>query len=462
MTVQLYNTRTRKREPLQPLHPDWVGLYTCGPTVYSSAHIGNLRTYIFEDVLRRTLEFNGLTVRHVMNITDVGHLTDDGDMGRDKMEESAKRERKSAWDIAAHHTQEFFDDLQQLNIEPPTTVLKATETIDLQIDLIKRLETKGVTYRTSDGLYFDTAKFPAYGQLSRQKVSDKKAGARVDINTEKKHPTDFALWKFSQPNDQRQMEWPSPWGTGFPGWHIECSAMSMKELGEQFDIHTGGVDHIAVHHENEIAQSEAATGKHPFVNIWMHGEFLKLPGKRMGKSEGNAVRLGDLNVSPLAFRYLCLLTHYRKPLSFTSTSLEAAATALMNLWVLLEDQPVDPVVQPIQPYLEQFTAALNNDLNTPEAIGVMHTMMSDKHFSQSEKVATLHVFDRVLALDLQPETAAQHLQPVGAGYESLLEDYETARREKRFTISDKIRQQFADRGLTVEDLPDGTSRLRKQ
>ncbi len=460
--LKLYNTRTRTLEEFRPLDDKQVGLYTCGPTVYSTAHIGNLRTYIFEDVLRRTLELNGYTVKHVMNVTDVGHLTDDADMGRDKIEEQAKREKKSALDIARLHEQEFFADLKKLNIELPTVILRATETIDLQIGLIKKLEAQGVTYQISDGIYFDTSKFPRYGQLSGQKSSEKKAGARVEVNSEKRNPTDFALWKFSQPEDQRQMEWPSPWGVGFPGWHIECSAMSMKELGEQFDIHTGGVDHIAVHHENEIAQSETATGKHPFVNVWMHGEFLKLPGKRMGKSEGNKITLQEViekGIHPLAFRYLTLQTHYRKPLSFTWESLQAAQTGLHRLWSWVTQAQGEAKIGCAE-YEQRFTAALNDDLNSAESLAVLNELLA-ADYPDSAKLQSIQVFDRVLGLDLDPHAAKQHVTPTGTGLETMLEDYEVARREKRFVDSDKIREKFDELGVIVEDTPKG-SRLRKK
>lgn len=463
--LKLYNTRTRSLELFTPIHKDQVGLYTCGPTVYGTAHLGNLRTYIFEDILRRTLALNGYNVKHVMNITDVGHLTGDGDMGEDKMELSAKQEKKSAYDIAAEHEQEFFADLQKLNILTPNVVLHATKTIDLQVDLIKRLEEKGVTYQTSDGVYFDTSKFSRYGELSGQKSADKKVGARVEVNDEKRNPTDFALWKFSRPEDKRQMEWPSPWGVGFPGWHIECSAMSMHELGEQFDIHTGGVDHIAVHHENEIAQSEAATGKHPFVNIWMHGEFLKLPGKRMGKSEGNAVTLKEVISEPghalnsLSFRYLVLQSHYKKPLNFTWPSLRAANTGLQRLWATIAREEILRAESGKihDEYIRAFTDALNDDLNTSKGLDIMQQLIASV-LSANDKKATLKVMDRVLGLNL---LGLQQMPEEITGHESNLKEYETARKEKRYADSDKIRQQFADMGLTVEDLPNGTSRLRK-
>ncbi len=473
MLLKIYNTRTRKLEEFHPRKPEQVGLYTCGPTVYSTAHLGNLRTYIFEDVLRRTLVLNGYNVKHVMNVTDVGHLTGDGDMGEDKMELSAKKEKKSAYDIAAQHEQEFFRDLHKLNIHWPESgdenfkVLRATKTVEsLQIPLIQKLEARGITYTTSDGVYFDTSKFPRYGELSGQKAGEKMAGARVEINNEKKNPTDFALWKFSKPADKRQMEWPSPWGVGFPGWHIECSAMSMHELGEQFDIHTGGVDHIAVHHENEIAQSEAATGKYPFVNIWMHGEFLKLPGKRMGKSEGNSITLEQItdekshSILPLSFRYLVLQSHYRKPLNFTWGSLRAANTGLQRLWATIAREGILQAKNGNvhEEYVQAFTEVVNDDLNTSKALDIMQQLIASA-LSVGDKRATLEVMDRVLGLNLLSGN-----QPIieVTGYESLLEDYEVARQEKRFTVSDKIRADFAAKGLIVEDLPDGTSRLRRK
>lgn len=456
--LKIYNSLGRKLEDFAPRRDKTVGLYTCGPTVYNTAHIGNLRTYIFEDVLRRTLELDGYTVKHVMNVTDVGHLTGDIDEGEDKIAKAARETKRDAYAIAKQYEQEFFADLVKLNIELPTVTLRATETIDLQIKLIQELESRGVTYTITDGVYFDTSKLPSYGQLSGQKSTDKKAGARVEVNEEKKNATDFALWKFSKPEDKRQMEWPSPWGVGFPGWHIECSAMSISEFPSGFDIHCGGIDHIAVHHENEIAQNEAS-GHHDFVKYWMHGEFLVLPGKRMGKSEGNAITLSDLKTDPLFFRYLCLLTNYRKQLSYTDESLQAAGTALTRLWTMLEGKRIDRSVKPIAKYLDAFNAAINTDLNVPEALGVLHEMVNDAGYSEAEKIVTLSIFDTVLALDLTPEKATKHLEVTG--HEALLQQYVLARKEKRFVDSDKIRKEFEEMGLLVEDAPQG-SRLRKK
>ncbi len=460
MSLRLYNTLTRRLEDFQPFHDRQVGLYACGPTVYSTAHLGNLRTYIFEDILRRTLEFNGYTVKHVMNVTDVGHLTSDADTGEDKIEQAARLEKKSAGDIAKTHETEFFRDLEWLNILPPSVVSRATEHIDRQIELIENLEWKGFTYNTSDGVYFDTSKFPGYGRLSGQTTKDKKAGARVEVNAEKKHPTDFALWKFSKPEDKRQMEWPSPWGTGFPGWHIECSAMSMKELGQQFDIHCGGVDHIAVHHENEIAQSEAATGKHPFVKYWLHGEFLILPGKRMGKSEGNAVTVQgvvDRGINPLAFRFLVLQAHYRQPLNFTWEALKAAAEGYRSLVNRVSDLGSEAKIGCAE--LEQrFTAAINDDLNTPQALAALQDVLKTDYPNRAKR-QSINVMDRVLGLGLS-DLAAEPI-PVTPELQTLLDQRERARQAKDFKRSDQLRQKIMSLGYTVEDTPAGP-RLRKK
>ncbi|NUM74290.1 cysteine--tRNA ligase, partial [candidate division KSB1 bacterium] len=346
--LHLYDTYTRSLREFKPLRADEVGLYTCGPTVYDYAHIGNLRTYLFEDILRRALEFNGYNVKHVMNITDVGHLVSDADTGEDKMEKGARRTGKTAWEIAAFYTQAFQDDMQRLNILPPTIWCRATDHIREQIETIRCIEKKGFTYRTSDGIYFDTSKLPNYGYLARLDIEGLRAGERVEVG-EKRNPTDFALWKFSPAGStssptggenrfdklpaRRQMEWESPWGVGFPGWHIECSAMSEKYLGPFFDIHCGGEDHITVHHTNEIAQTEACHGTR-LANFWMHGYFLQLDDAKMAKASGEFLRvqtLIDRGYDPLAYRMLCLGAHYRTQLNFTWESLDGAETALQRL-----------------------------------------------------------------------------------------------------------------------------------
>lgn len=332
MTLQLFDTYTRSVRGFEPLHDNEVGLYTCGPTVYDYAHIGNLRTYIFEDLLRRTFEFNGYTVKHVMNITDVGHLVSDANSGEDKMEKGARRTGKSAWEIADFYAQAFIEDLKRLNIREPDIWCKATEHIPEQIDLIRCIEANGYTYKTSDGIYFDTSKLPDYGYLGRLDIDGLQAGTRIEMG-EKHNPTDFALWKFSPPDQQRQMEWDSPWGTGFPGWHIECSAMSEKYLGRYFDIHCGGEDHITVHHTNEIAQTQACYGTR-LANFWMHGYFLQLDDARMAKSSGDFLRLQvliDRGYDPLAYRFFDMSALYRVKLNFSWEGLDSAAKSLDRL-----------------------------------------------------------------------------------------------------------------------------------
>ena len=332
MKLRLFDTYTRSLRDFDPLHPPEVGIYCCGPTVYDYAHVGNLRTYIFEDILRRVLEFNGYRVKHVMNITDVGHLTSDADTGEDRMEKGSRRTGKLAWEIAEIYTQEFKKDLQRLNINEPHIWCRATDHILEQIDFIKCIEVKGYTYHTADGIYFDTSKLPDYGHMARLDIEGLRAGARVDM-ADKRNTTDFALWKFSPSGEKRQMEWDSPWGVGFPGWHIECSAMAAKYLGSFFDIHCGGEDHIMVHHSNEIAQMQACHGTH-LANFWMHGYFLQVDESRMGKSVGNFLRLQtliDRGYDPLAWRLFCLSAHYRSKLNFTWESLEGSETALNRL-----------------------------------------------------------------------------------------------------------------------------------
>ncbi|MBI3573190.1 MAG: cysteine--tRNA ligase [Candidatus Kerfeldbacteria bacterium] len=457
--LKLYNTRTRSLDVFQPLHGKKVGLYTCGPTVYDTAHLGNLRSYIFSDILKRTLTMNGFQVKHVMNVTDVGHLTSDADTGEDKLQRAAKAEHQTAWDIAKKYETQFWHDIKELNILPPDIIVKATDRIPDQIALIQILEKKGFTYTTSDGVYFDTAKFPSYGALSRQKREDKVAGARVEVNQEKRHPADFAVWKFSPTDTKRDMEWQSPWGKGFPGWHIECSAISMKELGDQFDIHTGGIDHIPVHHENEIAQSEAATGKSPFVNFWLHGEFLVIPGKRMGKSEGNVITLADViakGVHPLAFRYLCLQTHYRQKMNFNWESLQAAQIGLEKIWHQIDEHQVHPKIGCAE-FEQRFAAAVNHDLDTPRAVAIMHQLLKSE-YPWSAKLQSLSVFDRVLALGLSsvdPGRLHTAVREVPAGVAQLLEQREQARQKKQWTLADTFRREIEASGYVIKDTDTG-------
>ena len=458
MQLYLYNTLTRQKEEFVPIRPGEVGLYTCGPTVYNFAHIGNLRTYIFEDVLKRVLAFNGYTVRHVMNITDVGHLTGDRDMGEDKMEKGAQREGRTAWDIAEFYTRAFKQDIARLNILEPSIWCKATDSIPEQIDLIRILEQKGFTYKTGDGIYFDTAKFPGYGRLSSQNLDALQEGARVEKNPEKRNATDFALWKFSPAGAKRQMEWDSPWGVGFPGWHIECSAMSMQFLGEQRDIHCGGIDHVDIHHTNEIAQSEAATGK-KFFNVWMHGAFLNIQGgKKMAKSEENFLTLENAlikrSIPPLAFRYAAFQTHYRKPMEYTDESIQAAKNGLEHLFNQVRDVAKGgeaPAGAANSAFREKFLEAINDDLNMPRAMAVIQEMLKSE-IPSTEKHATILDFDRVLGLSLDQVDKLQEIPP---GVLKLVEARLKARASKDFAASDRLRDEIQALGYEVKDTREG-------
>jgi cysteinyl-tRNA synthetase len=456
--LELYNTLTRTKEIFSPLKEKSAGLYTCGPTVYNFAHIGNLRTYIFEDILKRVLRYNGYRVRHVMNITDVGHLTGDRDMGEDKMEKGAQREGKTAWDIAEFFTRAFMADIARLNILDPDVWCKATDTIPEQIALIRTLEDKGYTYPTGDGIYFDTSRFTDYAKLSRQNREALQEGARVEKNPEKRNPTDFALWKFSPAEAQRQMEWDSPWGTGFPGWHIECSAMSMKYLGDQLDIHCGGTDHIDVHHTNEIAQSEAATGK-KFFNVWMHGEFLNIQGgKKMAKSEGNFLTLENAlikrDIDPLAYRYAAFLTHYRKPMEYSDDSMTAAVNGLRHLRNqvrrLVASTGAAGTVD--EKFKEKFTTQVNDDLNMPRAMAVVQELLR-ADLPDAVKLATVRQFDTaVLGLELDRPIATDALPE---DVQAMAEARRQARAAKDWAESDRLRDELMAMGYTVQDGPDG-------
>lgn len=466
MSLHLYNTLGRKLQDFVPLPGQEVGLYTCGPTVYSTAHIGNLRTYIFEDVLRRALELNGYTVKHGMNITDVGHLVGDADFAEDKIDVVARAENKNPLDIAKVYEAQFFKDLDQLNIKRATEVIRATDAIQEQIDIIQTLLDKGFAYQDNYAVYFDTSKLSDYGKLSGQKLSEKKTGSRQDvvIDSQKRNPQDFALWFFLTGRYKNHiLHWPSPWGVGFPGWHIECSAISRKILGQPFDIHTGGVDHIGTHHTNEIAQSEAAFGT-PLANFWLHAEFLILPGKRMGKSEGNAILLQsiiDRGIHPLAFRYLCLQTHYRKPLSFTWESLEAAAQGLNNIWAMIdnaESESVQPT-EPLSEYIKNFTESLNDDLNTSPALAVMHSLVGSTQ-PWNQKRATLEVMDLVLGLDLLGQRVSAWVTPTPE-QQKVLDQRQLARNDQDWSTSDALRDELLATGFEIVD-DKGGQRLRKK
>lgn len=472
--LYLYNTASREKERFVPRGSD-VTMYCCGPTVYNYAHIGNLRTYIFEDTLRRTLECLGYTVQHVVNITDVGHLVSDADSGEDKMEKGARREGKSVWDLAAHYTEAFMRNIKDLNIVQPTRWPKATDHIPEMIEMVKALENNGLTYSTHDGIYFDTSKFPAYKVFARIDPDALAAGARVDMG-DKRNPMDFALWKFSPADAKRQMEWESPWGTGFPGWHIECSAMALKYLGQPIDIHCGGTDHVRVHHTNEIAQVEGATGK-PFARFWLHGEFLILDKGKMAKSTGNFVTLDKViekGIDPLAYRMFCFSSHYRNPLTFSWENLRSAATSLKHLRQLVPGEGKDFVLDDEDPAKARFDEAVCDDLNIPKAMGVLWEALRGESSDEHKRALALHA-DRILGLELGTASGAMWSEErTTAGgmtirftgvsvldsermnvLAEIIEQRAQARKNKDFAVADTLRDRLSAEGVCVKDLPEG-------
>ncbi|MDD3301190.1 MAG: cysteine--tRNA ligase [Patescibacteria group bacterium] len=458
--IFLYNTLSRKKEEFRPQSEE-VGLYTCGPTVYNYAHIGNLRSYVFEDLLKRTLYYFNYPVKHVMNITDVGHLTGDMDMGEDKIESGAAREGRSAWDIASFYAEAFKSDLRALNIIEPDVYCRATDYIKEQIALVARLEEKGFTYKTSDGIYFDTSLVSDYNKLSHLPLKDLQEGARVEKNPEKKSPTDFALWKFSPVGTKRQMEWDSPWGIGFPGWHIECSAMSLRFLSGQLDIHCGGIDHINVHHTNEIAQSEAATGE-KFFNYWLHGAFLIFPGgKKMAKNDGNFLTLENTfsvkNIDPLAYRFSLLQGHYRKPMEWREDSAINAQKGLDSLRKKVAELKSETTAEGrvIEKFVSLFKEALADDLNIPKALALVQEILKSVE-DPNDRLKTILDFDQVFGLGLS-HASVDNLDP-----ESLPEDVtklltarNSARENKDWNESDRLRDEIRARGFLVEDTKEG-------
>ncbi|PIY94571.1 MAG: cysteine--tRNA ligase [Candidatus Levybacteria bacterium CG_4_10_14_0_8_um_filter_35_23] len=466
--LKLYNTLTRQIEDFQPIKFPNVGIYACGPTVYDYLHIGNMRRYVGDDILVRVLNYDGYKIKYVINITDVGHLTSDADTGQDKMEKGSKKFKMSVWDIAKKFEKTFFKDWEALNLLDPSEVMHATDYINDQIQLIEILEEKGFAYKTSDGIYFNTSKFPNYAELSKQKIEELKAGARVTVVKGKKNSSDFALWKFSYPNgrsfdsnkddsvSKRQMEWKSPWGIGFPGWHIECSAMSMKALGINFDIHTGGIDHISVHHTNEIAQSEAASGK-KFVNYWVHHAFLSVEEEKMSKSLGNFYRVGEIvakGYDPLSLRYLYLQTHYRKEMNFTFKALDGAQTALNRL-----RDDIVRLGQPAERSCEEFDvlffAAVNDDLNMPQALAIIWEMMRSNN-SNSKKAASILNYEKILGLKLDKakEIRGKKLE-IPEEIIRMVKERQKLRKEKRFFLADQLRSKIKKMGYELEDSKDG-------
>lgn len=452
MALKLYNTLTRKKETFKPIKKGEVGMYECGPTVYSYPHVGNMLRYIFGDILTRVLIYDGYKVKRIMNVTDVGHLTSDADEGEDKMEKAAAKEGKKAEDIANFYWRAFKDDFKRLNITEPDIWCKATEHIEEQIELIKILEKKGFTYKTSDGIYFDTSKLTDYGKLSLLQKENIKAGARIDLG-DKRNNTDFALWKFSEKPGVRQQEWPSPWGIGFPGWHIECSAMSSKYLGEHFDIHTGGIDNMFPHHENEIAQSEAASGK-KFVNYWLHNNFLSVKGEKVSKSKGGLYtisELEELGYKPLVYRYMCLLAHYRSSLDFSLELLGAAKNGLEGLKnkIKLIDKKIPG--EKGNKLLDDFNEAIDDDLNMPQALQVLQRLIKAEEISGESKLEIIKKMDEVFGLDL----LKQEKISVPAEIKKLAEERLAAKKSKDFKKADELREKIKAKGYSVNDTKDG-------
>ncbi len=473
--LNLFNTMSQKKEKFIPLEDNKARMYCCGLTVYNFAHIGNLRKYIFDDILRRTLEFFDYNVTHQMNVTDIGHLESDADEGEDKLEKEAKKKGEDVLALARFYEKAFFDDLRKLNVLMPDIISRATEHIDCMIDLIKRIEKNGYTYFADGNLYFDVNKMKDYGKLARLDLNSLKAGARIEIDKNKRSPYDFVLWFTNSKFKNHILNWESPWGEGFPGWHIECAAMSIKYLGEQFEIHTGGIDHIPVHHTNEIAEAEAATGK-DWVKYWMHCEFLVLDKEeKMSKSLGNFITLNDLiskKVNPLAYRFMCLNAHYRKKMIFSYKALDSAQNGYWGLKekVINEKEKCDAneiekrifgnnfdindfeMAKFCKNYFEQFIRAISDDLNTPVAISVIFNLLKDTTIPSETKYATLLIFDKILGFGFASFNRGQIKQD----QKRLIEEREVARKEKNFIRADEIRNILLDQGIVLQDTLDGT------
>ncbi len=460
--IYLYNTLSRQKEKFASIETGKVRMYSCGPTVYHFQHIGNMRAFLFADILRRTLEFHEYKVKHIMNITDVGHLTGenegDADFGEDKMEKGARREGKTVWEIAQMYTKVFFQDLKKLHILPSKKYTRATDHITEQIKMIERLVVNGYAYETQKAVYFDVTKVVDYTILSGQKLEEKRVAVREEVQQDNKkyHPQDFALWfkrvgKFKN----HTMHWNSPWGDGFPGWHIECSAMSIKYLGDKIDIHTGGEDHIAVHHTNERAQNIGATGK-PVVRVWMHNGFLLVDGQKMSKSLGNVYTLLEIEqrgFEPLAFRYFVLGAHYKTKLNFTWKALEASEIALKKLYQIFLSYPKEES-EPSKKYAQAFGDALRDDLNTPKALAILWGIMKDNSIPLCVKRATLLLFDQVLAIGLSQKKNVKS-QKIPNEILILLQQREVAREKKDFILADTLRKQIFLEGYEIHDTPNG-------
>jgi len=455
---------TRNKEEIIPANKNKVGMYTCGPTVYNYAHIGNLRTYIFEDALKKSLEYVGYKVKHVMNVTDVGHLQSDGDEGEDKMALGASREHKTVWEIAKFYEDAFFEDCKKLNVKKPTVVCRATEHIEDMIKFVQKLEERGYTYESNGNVYFEIDKFEDYTKLANLSIDELEAGSRIEIDPNKKNPLDFVLWFTNSKFSNQIMQWDSPWGRGFPGWHLECSTMSIKYLGENIDIHCGGIDHIPVHHTNEIAQSEAALG-HKWVNYWVHGEFLVLDGGKMSKSSGDFLTVSKLEeegFNPLDYRYFCLQSKYRKQLVFSFESLKDAqngykalkkkiGTILTNI-----DETNNINKELISGYQEKFKTQISDDLNIANAFTVLNEVIKDGELNNKEKAFLIEDFDKVFSLNLMTiEKEAIEVDEKLINH--LIEERNIARKEKNYKRSDEIRAQLLEMNIEVLDSKEGTS-----
>lgn len=471
MQIRLFNTLTRKVEDFVPIKPNHMGFYSCGPTVYWDQHLGNMRTFLNNDILKRMFLANGYDVTHVMNFTDVGHLTSDEDTGDDKMEKGAARENMSVWEIAEKYIKNCLDDMDALNLMRPTYTPRATDHIKEQIELIQKLEKLGYTYEIpGDGIYYDTSKLPNYGELGGQNLAELRGGARIE-NNNKRNITDFALWKFSPKDTKRQMEWESPWGIGFPGWHLECSAMSMKYLGEHFDIHTGGQEHIKVHHTNEIAQSEPIVGK-PWVHYWVHWAWLLLKDGKMSKSAGSfwTVRtLIEKGYDPMAYRYLVLLGHYRQPVEFSFDSLDAASVGYKNIVRKVadlmsdKDNNIDKAVY--DEWHDKILTPVSDNLKTAETLVVFQELLKDKSVNNATKFALVKFVDELLGLqfadraqkllDLEQEVAPAEIQ-------ELAKNRMEAKKNRDFATADSLRNQIDSLGWSVVDMPAGYKLVKKQ
>lgn len=469
--MKLYNTLARKKETLKPVKPPQVLMYNCGPTVYQFPHIGNWRSFLIADFLKRALNYLGYQTKQVMNITDVGHLTSDADTGQDKVEMEAKKENKTAQEITDFYFQAFVEDGKMLNIIPAQVMPRASEHIAEMIQLVQKLEKKDYTYQTSDGVYFDTSKFKKYGQLSGQSTQEKKAGARIELSPEKRNPTDFALWKFSPKDAKRQQEWPSPWGLGFPGWHLECSALSKKYLGQPFDIHTGGVDHIGVHHENEIAQSEAAHNK-PQANIWLHVEFLQINQTKMSKSRGEFLTIKDLvkkGYNPLSYRIFILSAHYQKKQEFSWKAMNQAQKNLEKIYQTARrlnqynHKGEKPKKINLSSYRTKFKRSIRNNLDAPKILATLFEFLNETNqlidqkvinLSEARKILDLMIeWDRFLGIEIEKNINQNETVP--ARIKEMVDQREEMRQQKKWTEADLVRQKIKKLGYQVEDTDQG-------